>query len=123
VLTNPVYAGAYVYGKTRQERYVDESGKVRKRLRRLPRSKWAIVIPDHHPGFTDWETFEANQARLSSNTRPRAHQSGGAVREGAALLPSALSSAQPSCPWEPTSSVSGRRRPPPTATARSCCAP
>ena len=26
VLTNPVYAGAYVYGKSRHERYVDEAG-------------------------------------------------------------------------------------------------
>ena len=86
VLTNPVYAGAYVYGKTRQERYVDQSGKVRKRLRRLPRSEWAIVIRDHHPGFIDWETFEANQERIAQNTRPRAHDPGGAVREGAALL-------------------------------------
>jgi len=86
VLTNPVYAGAYVYGKTRQERYVDESGRVRKRLRKLPRSQWAIVIHDHHPGFIDWETFEGNQARISTNVRPRAHESGGAVREGAALL-------------------------------------
>ena len=86
VLTNPVYAGAYVYGKTRQERYVDESEKVRKRLRRLPRSEWTIVIRDHHKGFTDWKTFEANQARLAANTRPRAHEPGGAVRDGAALL-------------------------------------
>jgi len=86
VLTNPVYAGAYVYGKTRQERYVDKSGEVRKRLRRLPRSEWAIVIHDHHEGFIDWETFEANQARIAANIRPCAHEPGGAVREGAALL-------------------------------------
>jgi DNA invertase Pin-like site-specific DNA recombinase/predicted DNA-binding transcriptional regulator AlpA len=86
VLTNPVYAGAYVYGKTRQERYVDESGRVRKRMRQLPRSEWAVLIHDHHEGFLDWETFERNQARIAQNTRPRAHESGGAVREGAALL-------------------------------------
>ena len=86
VLTSPVYAGAYVYGKTRHERYVDENGQVRKRMRRLPRSEWAVLIRDHHEGFIDWETFEANQARLAKNTRPRRHESGGAVREGAALL-------------------------------------
>lgn len=86
VLTNPVYAGAYVYGKTRQERYVDEAGKVRKRLRRLPRPEWTVVILEHHEGFIDWATFEANQVRIASNTRPRAHEAGGAVREGAALL-------------------------------------
>jgi excisionase family DNA binding protein len=86
VLTNPVYAGAYAYGKTRHERYVDAQGRIRKRVRHLPQEQWAVLLPDHHPGYVDWETYEANQARLAQNTRPRPHQSGGAVREGSALL-------------------------------------
>jgi DNA invertase Pin-like site-specific DNA recombinase len=86
VLSNPVYAGAYVYGKTRYERYIDDTGRVRRRVRHLPRSEWSIVIRDHHQGFIDWETFEANQLRLAQNIHPRPHQTGGAVREGAALL-------------------------------------
>jgi DNA invertase Pin-like site-specific DNA recombinase len=86
VLSNPVYAGAYVYGKTRCERYVDITGRVRKRMRHLPRTEWSVVIRDHHPGFIDWATFEANQLRLAQNIHPRPHQAGGAVREGAALL-------------------------------------
>jgi DNA invertase Pin-like site-specific DNA recombinase len=86
VLSNPVYAGAYAYGKSRCERYVDETGRVRKRVRRLPRDQWAVLIRGHHPGFIDWATFEMNQARLASNTHPVPHQAGGAVREGSALL-------------------------------------
>ncbi len=86
VLTNPAYAGAYAYGKTCNERYVDESGVIRKRVRHLPQEEWAVLIRDHHPGFIDWETYEAIQRRLAQNTRPRPHQAGGAVREGAALL-------------------------------------
>ncbi|MGB6946142.1 MAG: recombinase family protein [Bryobacteraceae bacterium] len=86
ILTNPVYAGAYAYGKTKYERYVDEQGAVKKRIRHLPMDQWAVLIPDHHPGFIDWATFQANQARLDSNTRPQPHQAGGAVREGSALL-------------------------------------
>jgi predicted DNA-binding transcriptional regulator AlpA len=86
VLTNPVYAGAYCYGKTRQERYVDEHGVLRKRLRRLPQSQWAVLIRDHHEGYIDWATYEANQMRLATNTKPRPHEAGGAVREGTALL-------------------------------------
>jgi len=86
ILTNPGYAGAYAYGKSRCERYVDEYGAVKKRMRHLPIDKWAVLIPEHHPGFIDWPTFQANQTRLDSNTRPRPHQAGGAVREGAALL-------------------------------------
>jgi DNA invertase Pin-like site-specific DNA recombinase/uncharacterized protein YndB with AHSA1/START domain/predicted DNA-binding transcriptional regulator AlpA len=86
ILTNPVYAGAYTYGKTRRERYVDEHGSVKMRMRHLPISQWSVLITEHHPGFIDWPTFQANQARLGSNTRPKPHQAGGAVREGSALL-------------------------------------
>jgi excisionase family DNA binding protein len=86
ILRNPVYAGAYTYGKSRQERYIDEQGIVKTRLRRLPRSQWAVLIREHHDGYIDWSTFEANQARLGTNTRPQPHTAGGAVRGGSALL-------------------------------------
>jgi len=86
VLTNPVYAGAYRYGRTRHERYIDPQGRVRKKTRLLPRTEWQVLIPNHHPGFIDWVTYEMNQARLAKNTRPLPHQAGGAIREGSALL-------------------------------------
>jgi hypothetical protein len=86
VVTHPAYAGAYVYGRTRHERYLTEEGPVRSRARRLPQAEWEVLIPDHHPGFIDWSTYQANQARVGANIRPQAHQPGGAVREGAALL-------------------------------------
>ncbi len=86
-LTHPAYAGAYVYGRTRKERYLDPSGALRQRARRLPRDQWEVLIPDHHPGFIDWDTYQANQARIGTNIRPQARQPGtGAVREGSALL-------------------------------------
>ena len=87
VLTNPVYAGAYVYGKSRHEITLDASGARKKRVRKLPREQWSVLIPNHHEGYIDWSTYEANLARIGANTRPRPHQSGGgAVREGSALL-------------------------------------
>jgi hypothetical protein len=86
ILTNPVYAGAYAYGKSRSERYVDERGVVKKRIRHLPMEQWSVLLREHHRGFIDWETFEANQKRLDSNTRPGPHRKGGIVREGSALL-------------------------------------
>jgi DNA invertase Pin-like site-specific DNA recombinase len=86
-LTHPAYAGAYVYGRTRKERYLDPSSALRQRSRRLPRDQWEVLIPDHHPGFIDWDTYQANQARIGTNIRPQASQPGtGAVREGSALL-------------------------------------
>lgn len=86
VLTNPVYAGVYIYGKSKSERFVDDHGNVRKRIRKRAQSEWPVFIRDHHKGFIDWHTFEANQERLKTNTRPTPHHPGGAVREGAALL-------------------------------------
>jgi len=90
VLSNPVYAGAYAYGKTRTETTLDASGARKKRLRRLPREEWQVLIKEHHEGYIDWPTYEANQARIAINTRPRPHHdpshSGGVVREGGALL-------------------------------------
>ena len=86
VLTHPVYAGAYVYGRCRHERYVDEQGRLRRRTRHLPMTEWSVLLREHHPGYSDWATFQANQARIDTNIRPQPHQAGGAVREGAALL-------------------------------------
>ncbi|WP_051311336.1 recombinase family protein [Bradyrhizobium sp. Cp5.3] len=86
VLTNPFYAGVYVYGRTQQTCYLDAGCRIRKRIRQRDREQWPVFIRDHHAGYIDWNTFEANQKRLAQNIRPRPHQSGGAVREGAALL-------------------------------------
>jgi DNA invertase Pin-like site-specific DNA recombinase len=86
ILTNPVYAGAYVYGKSRHERVLDQEGKIKRRSRKLPQSQWAVLIHEHHEGYIDRATYDANQTRIGTNIRPRPHQPGGAVREGAALL-------------------------------------
>jgi len=86
-LTHPAYAGAYVYGRTRDERYLGKDGVLRKRRRKLPRDQWEVLITDHHPGFIGWDTYLAGQQRIGTNIRPQARQPGtGAVREGCALL-------------------------------------
>lgn len=87
VLTHPAYAGAYVFGRTRQQRYVGADGELRVRRHKLPQGQWEVLIKDHHPGFCDWDTYQANQARIGANIHPMAHEPGtGAVREGCALL-------------------------------------
>ena len=86
ILDNAVYAGVYRYGRTQQERYIDETGQLRTRTRALSRSQWRVVIRDHHQGYIDEETYEMNRRRIAANARPRRQQPGGALREGAALL-------------------------------------
>jgi DNA invertase Pin-like site-specific DNA recombinase len=78
--------GGIRYGKTRQERFVDPNGRLQKRIRRLSRSQWAVLLQDHHKGLIDWATTTMNQRRIASNTHPAPHQATGAIREGAALL-------------------------------------
>jgi hypothetical protein len=86
-LTHPAYAGAYVYGRSRTEKYVTPDGDLKTRRRWVGRDEWEVFIPEHHEGFLDWATFLANQERIGGNIRPVAHQPGtGAVREGCALL-------------------------------------
>ena len=87
LLTNPAYAGAFVFGRTRTEKRIDPvTGAVHSRDRLMPREQWQVLIPDHHPGFITWETYEANTARLRGNWRRPRELPGGAVREGRALL-------------------------------------
>ena len=87
VLTHPAYAGAYVYGRTRQRRRLDADGTVHVTRHLLPRDQWQVCIPGHHSGYIDWDTYLANQERIGANIRPQRHAPGtGAVREGTALL-------------------------------------
>jgi hypothetical protein len=86
-LSNPAYAGAFVFGRTRTEKCIDPAtGRVQTRVRLLPREQWEVLIPDHHCGFISWQVFEANTARLRANWRPPRGHGGGAPREGKALL-------------------------------------
>jgi DNA invertase Pin-like site-specific DNA recombinase len=85
ILTNPVYAGAYAYGRKRVERRVID-GQVRERVRRTTREEWHVCIEDHHPGYITFERYLSNQQRLRANWRAPRGEGGGAVREGHALL-------------------------------------
>jgi DNA invertase Pin-like site-specific DNA recombinase len=85
ILTNPVYAGAYAYGRKQTERRVS-NGAVCERVRRAPREEWYVCIEGHHPGYISFERYLQNQERLRANWRPPQGEGGGAAREGRALL-------------------------------------
>src|ERR1700723_1097473 len=61
ILTNPIYAGAYAFGRTTSKVSVEQE---RKRVRRgvhRPMAEWDVLIKDHHAGYITWEEFERNQ--------------------------------------------------------------
>jgi DNA invertase Pin-like site-specific DNA recombinase len=84
ILTNPIYGGAYAYGKSeRGTRYVD--GEARKSERKKPREQWLALIPNAHEGYVDWECFERIQRTIRANL-PRTSRHHGAARAGSAVL-------------------------------------
>jgi DNA invertase Pin-like site-specific DNA recombinase len=84
ILHNPRYAGAYVYGRTRQRKHT-AAGQVH--YRRLPREEWTVFLPDAHPGYICWEEYEANQTTLRANARSYGFdRRRSPPREGVALL-------------------------------------
>jgi excisionase family DNA binding protein len=85
LLTNPAYAGAFVFGRQRREKRLDEHGEVRVRRVDVPIGEWSVCLPEHHPGYVSWDQYLATRARLKANVRPRG-EGGGAAREGTALL-------------------------------------
>jgi len=84
-LTNPAYAGAFVFGRTRREKRLDRDGRVRVRDVEVPLDEWSVCLPEHHPGYVSWDEYLQTRERLRANVRPRG-EGGGAAREGAALL-------------------------------------
>lgn len=84
MLTNPIYGGAYAYGKTeRGTRYV--GGEARKSDRKKPRDQWLSLIPNAHEGYVPWERFERIQRVIHANLHVSS-QHHGAAQAGSAVL-------------------------------------
>lgn len=67
MLTNPIYAGAYVYGR-RETRTKIVDDHIRKSAgHRKPQSEWKVLIKDHHPSYLSWEEYERNQSMITAN--------------------------------------------------------
>ena len=84
ILTNPAYAGTFVYGRCRQEIITGDPPLAT--TRRLPLEAWSIVVRDVYPAYIGHETFLANRLKLRANRYNFAAKGRGAAREGAALL-------------------------------------
>jgi len=86
LLANPLYGGAYAFGRTKtRTRVID--GRARKTVgHKKPRIEWTVLIPDHHPGYISWEQYERNQAAMAANVHMKSRAEPKAGRGGRALL-------------------------------------
>jgi excisionase family DNA binding protein len=91
MLTNPVYAGAYAFGR-RGTRTVIKDGQKRQVRDSLRRhwDDWDVLIRDHHAGYISWEIFEKTQSMIAENANRSSYAGRGAIRRGEALLPGLL---------------------------------
>jgi DNA invertase Pin-like site-specific DNA recombinase len=83
MIENPIYGGAYAYGKTGVAAGQDGVGFGAKR-RRKARDAWLVLIPDTHEGYVSWEKAEAIRGMVSDNVPTSRHH--GAPKHGDALL-------------------------------------
>lgn len=96
-LHNPIYAGAYVFGKSETVRRLGGEDAQTIEVRRVKRSEWPVLIRDHHRAYIGFEQFLENQERMRNNTamsNPEPGESGGPAREGPALLQGLVMCAQ-----------------------------
>lgn len=87
LLNNPVYAGAYVYGRTKRSIEIKAGRKHIRKGVRQKKEDWNVFIPDHHEGYISWQEYENNQEKIAQNTnQKRPLVSGSATGSGDALL-------------------------------------
>jgi DNA invertase Pin-like site-specific DNA recombinase len=86
MLRNPMYAGAYAFGKTESRTKV-VNGRARKSEGHIKTLEtWMVLIRDHHPGYISWEQFERNQSMLADNAHMKSRMEPKAGRGGRSLL-------------------------------------
>jgi excisionase family DNA binding protein len=86
ILTNPIYAGAYAFGRTGSRVSIEGGRKKVTRGFKKERKDWEVLIPNHHEGYLSWADYERNLALIADNTNGMGQMSRGALRKGEALL-------------------------------------
>ena len=91
IIKNPIYAGAYAFGRHRTEVIWKDNKLVKRQGLFLPVKDWKVLIPDHHERYISWDEYQENVKKLRNNSlRLGAEASDGAARDGQGLLNSLL---------------------------------
>lgn len=86
MLRNPIYAGAYAYGRTKTVARVERGRQRNLKGQRVEQPDWPILIPDHHDGYLGWDEYERNQRQITHNANMKGIMVRGPARNGGALL-------------------------------------
>ena len=86
ILQNPMYAGAYVFGRRTHRTYVVDGRAKKTSGHRRPMTAWGVLLRDHHEGYISWQQFEENQKMILENAHMQKRASRKSARGGRALL-------------------------------------
>jgi DNA invertase Pin-like site-specific DNA recombinase len=86
ILQNPLYAGAYVFGRTTGRTRVLEGRARKTNGHRKPMEQWNVLLRDHHPGYITWDEYLANQMMIAENAHMQKRMARKSGRGGRALL-------------------------------------
>lgn len=89
MLSNPAYAGAFVYGRRQADATLRQPGRPASGKRRTALSDWIHLQLNAYPGYLTWEQYLANQERIHQNGLrfvELREQAQGIERNGAGLL-------------------------------------
>jgi len=68
ILRHPIYAGAYVYGRSKSVSTSTANGDRKTVQRRLGKDQWEVLLRDKVPAYITWEQWEQNQRKLRENS-------------------------------------------------------
>lgn len=82
LLHNPIYAGAYVYGRRPTDPRKKKPGRPATGRVTVPQHEWEVLIKDKLPAYISWDEYERNQRQIKMNSS----QGIGVPKYGSSLL-------------------------------------
>jgi DNA invertase Pin-like site-specific DNA recombinase len=82
LLHNPIYAGAYSYGRRPTDPRRRQPGRPSSGRTVAAPEDWEVLLKDRLPAYISWEQYRRNLQQLAANTA----QAGGVARQGVSLL-------------------------------------
>lgn len=86
ILTNPIFAGAYAYGRTKTKVRIENGRKRLLQGNRVEQRDWQVLLIDHHEGYITWDEYQANQSLIAQNANMKGAMVRGSAKSGEALL-------------------------------------
>lgn len=86
ILTNPLYAGTYVYPRTQTITRIVEGQPIKTGGHVVPLEKCQVLLRDLFPGYISWDDYERNQRIIAQNAAMKGQMVRGPARDGKALL-------------------------------------